>query len=176
MTDDLLALAAAFLRVGLLAFGGSTGVLAELEHQLVQEHHWLSASEFADSFALGQLTPGPALLMVGFAGFRLAGVAGAVVSMIAIFLPSALLMCIAIANWQLLRQSPWLNSARRGLGAVAFGLTAAGAYSIVHLVVNDIVSTVVAIGACSVLLMWRLPAALVILAGGLVAYTLGLVA
>ncbi len=175
MTDDLLALAAAFLRVGLLAFGGSTGVLAELEHQLVQEHHWLSATEFADSFALGQLTPGPALLMVGFAGFRIAGIAGAIVSMVAIFLPSALLMCVAIANWQLLRRSAWLNSARRGLSAVAFGLTAAGAYSIVHLAVNDTVSTVVAIGAVGVLLMWRLPPALVILAGGLAAYVSGLV-
>lgn len=173
MTDDLLALAAAFLRVGLLAIGGSTGVLAELEHQLVQEHHWLSANEFADSFALGQLTPGPALLMVGFAGYRIAGIAGAVVSMIAIFLPSALLMCVAIANWQLLRHSPWLTAMRRGLSAVAFGLTAAGAFSIVRLAVNDVISIGVAIAALGVLLRWHLPPALVILAGGLAAFALG---
>jgi chromate transporter len=175
VNGDLLKLAAVFLRVGLLAFGGSTGVLAELQHQLVQEQHWLTAEQFANSFALGQLTPGPALVMVMFAGYRIAGATGALVSLIAIFLPSALLMCLAIANWQALRRSPWLNSARRGLSAVAFGLTAAGAYTIVRLAVTDVVSIVVAVGAFVVLLRWHLPPALVILLGGLAAFLLGLV-
>ena len=174
MTDDLVTLATVFLRVGLLAFGGSTGVLAELEHQLVQDHQWLTPEQFANSFALGQLTPGPALVMVMFAGYRLAGATGAVVALVAIFLPSAILMCVAIANWQLLQRSPWLHSARRGLAAVAFGLTAAGAYSIVRLAVTDVTSLVVAVCAFGVLLRWRLPAALVILGGGLAAFALGL--
>lgn len=174
MTSDLLALAAVFLRVGLLAFGGSTGVLAELEHELVERQRWLTPDEFADSFALGQLTPGPALVMVMFAGNRVAGIPGAVVALIAIFLPSALLMSLAIANWQRLRQSAWLNSARRGLAAVAFGLTAAGAYSIVRLAVSDLISACVAVGAFVVLMQFRLPAALVILLGGLAAFILGL--
>ena len=43
-------------KIGLLAFGGSTGILPELERQVVQEQHWLTRQEFVDSFALGQLT------------------------------------------------------------------------------------------------------------------------
>lgn len=175
MTGDLIALAAVFLRIGLLAFGGGTGVLPELERQVVQEHQWLTTNEFAASFALGQLKPGPTLLMVMFAGFRVAGVAGAVVSLFAIFLPSAVLMCVAIANWQLLRESPWLNSARRGLAAVAFGLTVAGAFTIARLAVADIISAVIAICAFGILLRWRIQPALVILLAGLVAFVLGLI-
>ena len=174
MTDDLLGLAMVFLRVGLLAFGGSTSVLAELERQIVREHAWLTPNQFAESFALGQLTPGPALVMVMFAGFRVVGVAGAVVALVAIFLPSALLMCLAIANWHLLRHSPWLDAIRRGLAALAFGLTAAGAYSIVRVAVTDVVAAAVSLGALAVLLRWSPPPALVILAGGAGAFLFGL--
>ena len=172
--NDLLTLALVFLRVGLLAFGGSTGVLPELERQVVHEQGWLTPQEFADSFALGQLTPGPALLMVMFAGYRVAGTAGAVVSLVAIFLPSAIMTTVVIASWDRLRRSPWLVSLQRALGALALGLTAAGAYSIVRVTVTDVVSGIVAVLAFALLWRLRLPPALVILAGGAVSLVLGL--
>jgi chromate transporter len=167
VSGDLLQLALVFLRLGLLAFGGSTGVLAELEREVVRQHAWLTQQQFADSFALGQLTPGPALLMVMFAGFNVAGPAGAVVALVAIFLPSALVTSLVTANWDRLRQQPWLVAVQRGLAAVAFGLTVAGAYSIVRVAVTDTLSVAVALGAFVLLWRWRLPPALVILLGGL---------
>jgi chromate transporter len=174
VNGDLPTLALVFLRLGLVAFGGSTGVLAELERQVVRERGWLSPEEFVDSFALGQLTPGPALLMVMFAGFNVAGPAGAVVALVAIFLPSALLTCLVTAQWETLRRSPWLASAQRGLAAVAFGLTAAGAYSIVRVAATDLVSSSVMVAAFVLLWRWRVPPALVILLGGLSAVLVGL--
>jgi chromate transporter len=72
----------------------------------VDEYGWLTHQGFVDSFALGQLTPGPALLMVMFAGYNVAGTAGAVVSLVAIFLPSALLTSALTANWERLRRQP----------------------------------------------------------------------
>jgi chromate transporter len=166
LSGDALTVALVFLRLGLLAFGGSTGVLPELERQVVHEHAWLTPQQFVDSFALGQLTPGPALLMVMFAGYDVAGVAGALVALVAIFLPSAVATCVIAAHWERMRHSPWLAAAQRGLAAIAFGLTAAGAYSIVRVAVTDAVSVGVAIGAFALLWRWRLPPALVILLGG----------
>jgi chromate transporter len=172
---DLLLIFSVFFRLGLLAFGGSTGILPELERQMVHEYGWLTRQEFVDSFALGQLTPGPALLMVMFAGYNVAGTAGAVVSLVAMFLPSALLTSAVTANWERLRRWPWLASVQRALAAVAFGLVAAGAYSILRLAVTDTVSAIVATGAGLLLWYWRPHPALVILAGGVAAGLVGLV-
>jgi chromate transporter len=174
VSSDLLQLALVFLRLGLLAFGGSTGVLAELEREVVRQHAWLTQQQFVDSFALGQLTPGPALLMVMFAGFNVAGPSGAIVALVAIFLPSALVTSLVTAHWQRLQHQPWLVAVQRGLAAVAFGLTVAGAYSITRVAVTDSVSAAVALGAFVLLWRWRLPPALVILLGGLGALLLGL--
>jgi chromate transporter len=171
---DLLLLFWVFFRLGLVAFGGSTAVLPELERQVVDEYGWLTRQAFVDSFALGQLTPGPALLMVMFAGYQVAGTAGAVVSLVAIFLPSILLTSAVTANWQQLSRQPWLASLQRALAAVAFGLVAAGAYSIVRLAVADALTGSIAIVAAIVLGRWRPHPALVILAGGAVAGLAGL--
>ena len=172
--DDLLTLAVVFLRLGLLAFGGSTGIVPEMERVVVGEQGWLTRQQFLDSFALGQLTPGPALLMVMVAGYTVAGVTGAIVSLVAIFLPSALLTAAVTANWHRLSRSPWLASLRRAIAAVTLGLVAAGAYGILRIAVTDALSAAVALGAFVVLWRWRLHPALVILAGGLVAGATGL--
>ena len=174
MDLDLVNIALVFLRIGLLAFGGSTGALPELERQLVHERAWLSPQAFADSFALGQLTPGPTLLMVMFAGQAVAGVPGAVVAMFSIFLPSAVLTSVVSANWQRLRQSAWLAPAQRAFAAVALGLTAAGAYTLVRFALTDWLGLLVACGAFALLWRWRMPPALVILLGGLGSLLIGL--
>lgn len=171
--DDLVLLALVFLRLGLLAFGGSTAILPEMERVVVGEHGWLTHQQFVDSFALGQLTPGPALLMVMVAGYTVAGVIGAIVSLLAIFLPSAVLTAIVTANWYRLSSSPWLASVQHAIAAVTFGLVAAGAYSILRLAVTDTLSAAVALGASVLLWRWRLHPALVILAGGVVAGVAG---
>jgi len=172
--DNLLLLFWVFFRLGLLAFGGSTGILPELERQIVGEYGWLTAQEFVDSFALSQLTPGPALLMVLFAGYSVAGTAGAIVSLVAMFLPSALMASLVTANWERIRQQPWLASVQRALAAVAFGLVAAGSYSIMRLAVTDTVSGAIAVGAALALWFWRPHPAQVILAGGALAGVAGL--
>jgi chromate transporter len=172
--DELLELCVVFLRAGLLAFGGSVAALPELERAVVVEHGWLTRRELVDSFALGQLTPGPALLMVMFAGYNVAGVPGAVVSLVAIFLPSAALTSLAVAWWGRLSRNRWLASAQRAVAGVSFGLVAAGAYSIVRLAVTDGLSAVIMVAATVALWYWRPHPAAVMLAGGAAAGLAGL--
>src|SRR3954467_4440788 len=167
--SELLAVAFVFFKMGLLAFGGSTGVLPELERQIVQERGWMTQQEFVDSFALGQLTPGPALVMVMLPGYRLAGIPGALVALLAIFLPSAIMASLVTARWEALRRSIWFAPIQRGLAAVAFGLLVAGAYTIVRVAVVDLVSALVAVVSFAVLWRWQLHPALVILSGGMAA-------
>ena len=167
--SDLWLLALVFLEIGLVAFGGSTAILPELEHRMVDQYGWLSRREFVDSFALGQLTPGPALLMVMFAGYRVAGVSGACTALVAMFLPSALLSTLVAARWESIRHSPWLAALQRSLAAVALGLSVAGAYAISRIAIADLASAAIAAGAFVALWRFRLSPALVIVGGGLAA-------
>jgi chromate transporter len=106
--------------------------------------------------------------MVMLPGYRLAGVPGALVALLAIFLPSAVMSAVVTARWDVLRRSPWLAAFQRGLGAVALGLVIAGAYTIVRVAVVDVPSTLIAVVAFVLLWRWRLHPALVILVGGAV--------
>ena len=59
MLTTLLTLAAVFSQLSLLAFGGTNAVIPEMQRQVVDLHHWMSAQEFAALFALAQAAPGP---------------------------------------------------------------------------------------------------------------------
>jgi chromate transporter len=167
--NELLELLLVFGRLSLVGFGGSSGVFPELERVVVDQQGWLTRRELVDSFALGQLTPGPALLMVMFIGHRVAGLSGALVALFANFVPSALLSALAVAHWDRLRQSPWLAALQRSLAAVALGLSAAGACSVCRVAITDPTTATVTLLACLTLWQFRLPPALVILGGAVVA-------
>ena len=172
---ELLQIAIVFFKIGLLAFGGSTGVLPELERQVVQEQGWLTRQEFVDSFALGQLTPGPALVMVMLPGYRLAGIPGALVALMAIFLPSAIMSSLVAARWEALRGARWFPAIQRGLAAVTLGLILAGTFTIVRVAIVDAASAAIAVVSFLALWRWRLHPAVVILAGGFAALLIQLI-
>jgi chromate transporter len=107
--------------------------------------------------------------MVMLPGYRLAGIPGALVALLAIFLPSAIMASLVTARWEALRRMAWFPAVRRGLGAVALGLLLAGAYTIARVAVVDVASGLIAGIAFVVLWRWQLHPALVILAGGVAA-------
>jgi chromate transporter len=112
-------LGAFFFKVGAFTFGNGLPILAIVEDQVVRQFRWLTAQEFIDGLALGQLTPGPIITpLAAFVGYRVAGVAGAVVSAVAIFLPSfilvlAVLPFFAAAEGRLDRRGAERTVARR---------------------------------------------------------------
>ncbi|MFS8085829.1 MAG: chromate transporter, partial [Acidobacteriota bacterium] len=77
-----LSLSFIFLRIGAVTFGGGFVMIPEIQNEVVSSHHWLTHQEFADAAALGQITPGPVLIMATFIGYRVAGTIGAVLSTI----------------------------------------------------------------------------------------------
>ena len=167
--SELGAIALVFLRIGLLAFGGGLAILPEMERQVVVEHQWLTHREFVDSFALGQLTPGPGMLMVMFAGYQVAGVPGALTALVALFTPAATMTWLAARFWDSLRRSPWLEALQRGFAPIALGLIASGAYTLLRAAVADLLTAALAAGAIFVLWKWRPNPVLVIIPAGLIA-------
>ena len=82
-SGSLFTLAAFFAVTSLFAVGGGNSVIPEMHRYAVDVQHWLTDRQFADSFALAQLTPGPNLIIVTLIGYHVAGIAGAVVATLA---------------------------------------------------------------------------------------------
>jgi len=87
-----LKLAAAFSKISLTLFGGGYVMIPMLHSIIVEKYQWLNSTEFMDAIALGQITPGPILVSATFIGYKIAGLTGAVLSTLAIFCPSAMLI------------------------------------------------------------------------------------
>jgi hypothetical protein len=81
-----------FFKVGAITFGGGLTILAFMQDQVVNHLHWLTPQQFLDGLALGQLTPGPLLMLAAFVGYEVGAIWGAVAAAVAVYLPSFILI------------------------------------------------------------------------------------
>src|SRR5262249_60294076 len=104
--NKLVTLTNVFALLSVLAVGGGTAVLPQMKHEAVTQHHWVTAEQFADIYSLGQLAPGPNMNMVAIIGYKIAGVAGAMLVLVAFYLPSCTLDFAVGKGWGHLVGSP----------------------------------------------------------------------
>jgi len=160
-------IASFFVKVGAFTFGGGITVLAFVENQVVSQLQWLTPQEFLDGLALGQLTPGPILMLAAYVGYKLAGVAGAAVGALAIFAPAFALMLSVAPILDRVRQLAWIRAAMRSTGAAVIGVISV---SLVHLAPHaapDAFTAALAVATVVGMLAWRLTPLPLMLAGGL---------
>ena len=115
-------LAVDFSILSLLAVGGAVTVLPEMHRSVVEVHGWMSGAQFADLFALAQASPGPNILVVSLIGWKVAGLAGALVATAAVCGPSCLLTFGVSQIWRRFRHAPWRVAVEAGLVPVTVGL------------------------------------------------------
>jgi chromate transporter len=116
-------LAAVFLKLGALGFGGPFALLALMEREVVARRQWLTAEEFAESTAIGTLTPGPIFFAAAVhAGYRLRGLAGAATAAVCVLLPSFTLATLLAAWYVRVEALPAVTGAARGASAAVAGL------------------------------------------------------
>src|SRR5262249_54875469 len=87
----LLELTAQFLLLSMLSIGGANAIIPEIHRRVVDLEHWMTDADFAQLFALSQAAPGPNVLIVSLVGWKVAGVIGGVVAMLAMSGPSSIL-------------------------------------------------------------------------------------
>jgi chromate transporter len=173
MSGGLPALAAVFSQVSLLAFGGTSATLPEIQRQVVDAHHWMSAREFASLFALAQAAPGPNMMVVTLVGWRVAGIWGALVATAAVAAPSSVLTFLVSRVWYRFRNAGWREVLQAGLQPVTAGLIMASAALLIRGTVADWRLGVVAVAATGLLVLTRLHP-LLILGSAAVAGAIGL--
>ena len=170
----------AFALMSLLAVGGGTAVLPEMKHETVERHHWVSDTQFAEIYSLGQLAPGPNMTCVSLIGYEVSGVAGLVAVLFAFFFPACLLCYFVSQVWDAAEGSPWRDAVQRGMAPVVIGLMLAGCYALGKTASFnpakgwDYNLLTLAIGAAVVIVLslTRINPALTILAGGVAGYFL----
>ena len=123
-------LARVFLPIGVMTFGGGLAMIPAIEHMVVVEQGWLGPKAFADAIALGQITPGPVAICATFIGFRVAGLVGALVATIAMFLPAVAVALAAGHSVRRFRSSPLVEGALRALAPAVIGMLAAATISL----------------------------------------------
>lgn len=126
----LIALAIVFTQLSLLAFGGGPAILPEMQHQVVEVHHWLSATEFSTMFAMAQAAPGPNMMIVPLIGWHVAGPAGLLVTSFAKFGPSSVITVFALKFWNQFKDHPLRERFEKALKPITVGLVLVSAWII----------------------------------------------
>jgi chromate transporter len=89
--NPILTLLWTFGLMSLFAVGGANSAIPEMHRVAVEVQHWITDKQFADAFAISQMSPGPNVLIVTLIGYSVAGVAGALVATLAMCAPTAIL-------------------------------------------------------------------------------------
>jgi chromate transporter len=108
-------------KVGGLSFGGGLVIIPLMQHDVVHAHHWLTAGQFSDAVAFGQLTPGPVVLTVSVVGYAVSGVAGAALAAVVAFAPSFAMVLAGAPFFDQLRTRPGPQAFLGGAGPAAVG-------------------------------------------------------
>ena len=124
---DLGEIAGVFAYLSLLTVGGGMAAFPELKTLTVDTYHWVTFPEMLHFYSLGQLAPGPNMMMVASIGAVVAGLPGAAVALIAFFLPTGILTFVIGRVWTHLATWRWRPAVQSGLGSVSVGLVLAGA-------------------------------------------------
>jgi chromate transporter len=164
----LFTLSAIFLRIGSVTFGGGLVMVPLIESEVVNNHQWLTHQEFADAFALGQITPGPVLITATFVGYRVAGTLGALVATISIFLPAFLMTIAAGSSLRRFRSNKLVQAFLRGIAPAVVGLLVAAALSVGRAGIHTWVGLTIMIVAIFILVRFRPNAFWVIFGAGVV--------
>jgi chromate transporter len=164
----LLHLFLVFSLLSVLALGGGNSILPEMRHMTVHRLNWLTDAQFRSIYSLGQVVPGPNMLMVLVIGYQLAGWLGMAVVGIGFFVPDFIIALSINRLWIRLGGWPWRISIQRGLAPVAIGLMISGTYTIARLSVVDLASLGIAIVVLAILLWRHINPGILVLGGGAV--------
>ena len=168
-----------FYRSGALVFGGGHVVLPLLQAAVVPPG-WVSNDGFLAGYGAAQAVPGPLFTFSAYLGTVMGpppnGCLGGLICLVAIFLPSFLLLIAALPYWEMLRRRPAVQSALRGINAAVVGILLAALYNPVW--TSAILSPrdfAIGIVAFLLLALWRVPPWLVVILGAVATASLALV-
>jgi chromate transporter len=162
-------LGAFFAKAGAFVFGSGLAIVPFLYGGVVHEHQWLNERQFVDAVAVAMITPGPVVITVGFIGYLIAGLAGAVVAALGTFLPCYLFTILPAPYFKKYGKRPGLLAFIAGVTAAAIGAITGAAIVLAERSIVDVATASMALATVGLLSkMKKLPEPLVVVAAALI--------
>jgi chromate transporter len=161
-----------FTKAGAFVFGSGLAIIPFLQQGVVQQFGWLNEHQFLDAVAVAMITPGPVVITVAFIGFLVAGMAGAIMASVGIFLPVYIFTIVP---------APWFKRHRDNIQLKAFvdGATAAATGAITGAVIvlglraiTDWPTAIIALVSFGVLWRYKISEPIIVTVSGLVGLVL----
>jgi chromate transporter len=168
--NPIWALVWTFGLMSLFAVGGANAAVPEMHRIAVDVRHWLTDRQFADIYAIAQLSPGPNVLIVTLIGYAVAGVAGAFAATLAMCVPTAALAYYVSRLLRRSSQSRWPAIIQAALVPLSIGLMAASALVVAEAADRNWIALLVTLAAAVVAASTRLNPLWLLLAGGILGF------
>ncbi|MBZ5551261.1 MAG: chromate transporter [Acidobacteriia bacterium] len=161
-----------FSKAGLFVFGSGLAIVPFLYGGVVQQHHWLNDRQFIDAVAVAMITPGPVVITVAFIGYLVGGLAGATAAALGVFLPVYLVVVILGPYYKAISKDPRVSAFAKGVTAAAVGAIAGAVVVLARRSLHDLPTVAIGVGTLILLLRWKIPEPLIILAAALLGLAL----
>ncbi len=166
--NQIPALVRVFAYLSLLTVGGGMAAFPEMKFLTVEVHKWLTFPQLIHLYSVGQMAPGPNMMMIVAIGEWAGGLLGAIAVLFAFFGPTALLAFVVARLWKRLEKWPWRTSIQQGLAPVSIGLLLAGCFTMAKGAVTGTETAAIAVAVLLVLLQYKINPALLVVAGAVV--------
>jgi chromate transporter len=164
----LLKMAGMLFVINALTIGGGYAMIPMLQREFVNNYHRLTNKEFIDAIAIGQVTPGPLTVMNAFLGFKIGGLAGALIAMITSYLPCIIIVTL-VTKFYLRYKGMWLVMASfAGIKPAVVGLLAAVLIFLSHSSVTGSLTKGIAVASFALLTFTKIDPSLIIIASGVI--------
>jgi len=164
-----------FVKVGSVLFGSGYVLLAFLRADLVDRWHWLTESQLLDAIAVGQFTPGPVFTTATFVGYLLAGLPGASLATVGIFLPAFFFVAISGPLVPRIRKSAVAGAFLDGVNVASLALMAVVTWHLGRVALSDRLTLALAILSGGLLFRYRVNSAWLVLGGAIIGLLVKLV-
>ena len=156
--------------MSLFAVGGANSAIPEMHRIAVDVQHWMTDKQFADVFAISQLSPGPNVLIVTLIGYSVAGVAGALAATLAMCGPTALLAYYVSRLLQRSSHSRWPAIIQAALVPLSIGLMAASGLILARTSDQSWIAALITVVAAALAFATRLNPIWMLVAGGILGF------
>jgi chromate transporter len=172
MNDSpLLRLAGYFALLSLFAVGGANAAIPEMHRIAVEVMHWMNDRQFADMFAIAQVSPGPNIIIVTLIGYHVAGFAGAAVATGAMCGPTCVVAFFFARVWDRFKDAQWRIAIQAGLVPVSLGLIGASAFVLARTADHNVIAGALTAATAVIAFATRINPLWLFAAGGVLGLT-----